>query len=341
MRAVPTLKPPYVFLDTRPGDAPARLYRDPVRIVDAERVVDVGPALATIRVGVATGLHAAGWLSYEAGAALVARTPEVAGTTPLLWFGLFDGHETLSDNEVADLLPDPAGAWAGSPQPDVSRDDYDAALARVLALIEAGDIYQANLTFAASVAVVGDPLALYARLRRTAQAPYAAMIDTGETRLLSLSPELFFALEGDALTCRPMKGTAKRGEHAGGGSRCRADAGERRQAAGGNLMIVDLMRNDLARVAVAGSVAVPDLFAIETYPSIHQMTSTVIATLDRGRDAINVIEALFPCGSITGAPKQRAMEVIAEVEGRARGAYTGAIAGSMPTEPGSTSRSAR
>ena len=325
MRALPSLPPPYVLLDTRPGDAPARLYRDPVRVVVAEQVADVGPALTAIRAGVAEGLQAAGWLSYEAGAALVARTPEVAGTTPLLWFGLFESHDMLSNEEVTDLLPDPAGSWAGPPQPGVSRDDYDAALARVLALIEAGDVYQANLTFAAKVGVVGDPLALYARLRRTALAPYAALVDTGETTLLSLSPELFFALEDDALTCSPMKGTAKRGDTVEADRvAAQALASDAKQRAE-NLMIVDLMRNDLARVAVAGSVAVPELFSVETYPSIHQMTSTVTATLSAGRDAVDVIEALFPCGSITGAPKQRAMEVIAGVEARARGAYTGAI----------------
>ncbi|RZL96895.1 MAG: hypothetical protein EOP68_26455, partial [Sphingomonas sp.] len=163
-----------------------------------------------------------------------------------------------------------------------------------------------------------------ARLRAQSQAGYGALIDTGERRFLSLSPELFFALEDGALTCRPMKGTARRGATPDAdralATALASDAKQRAE----NLMIVDLMRNDLS--SIANHVAVPELFAIESYPTVHQMTSTITATLDQGRDAIDVIAALFPCGSITGAPKQRAMEVVAEVErARPRGLYTGSI----------------
>ncbi len=312
---------PFVLLD---GAEPRRLYRNPVRVVVATTVDAVRPALATIRAAVADGLQAAGYLAYEAGAALVQKAP-ANDAAPLLWFGLFDGHETLADDQVAALLPDPAGAWARAPVPRIVQDDYDAALATVLDYIRAGDIYQANLTFRTDIAFLGDPLALYARLRRVAGAGYGAVIDTGDATLLSLSPELFFALDRDALICRPMKGTATRAAAVTDDrdivTALAADPKQRAE----NLMIVDLMRNDMARVAVAGSVAVPDLFTVETYPTIHQMTSTVTATLAPGRDAIDVIEALFPCGSITGAPKQRAMAIVAEVEPDPRGAYTGAI----------------
>ena len=316
---------PFVLLDDARDDGTARLYRDPVRIVTAATVDAVRPALEDIRAAIAQGFEAAGFLAYEAGAAFVARAPGIAATQPLLWFGLFADHQPLSQEAVAALLPDPAGGWVGTPEPGVTRDDYDAALARVLDLIRAGDIYQANLTFAARVPFAGDPLAIYARLRREAAAGYGAVVDTGDLTLLSLSPELFFALDGETLTCRPMKGTARRGATAAADRACvdtlAADAKQRAE----NLMIVDLMRNDLSRVAVAGSVTVPDLFTVETYPTIHQMTSTVTATLAGGNDAIDVIAALFPCGSITGAPKQRAMAVIAEIEAHERGAYTGSI----------------
>ena len=316
---------PFVLLDdARDGGAPARLYRDPVRIVRADTLAEVGPALDALRAARAEGRHAAGYLTYEAGAALAQKPMEVAAAAPVLWFGLFAGYETIAAHDVAGLLPDPAGAWTGAPSPLIDRDTYDASLTRVLDLIAAGDIYQANLTFAATVPFVGDPLALYARLRRQAKAGYGALIDTGETRFLSLSPELFFALDGDTLTCRPMKGTAPRGETPDT-DRALAEtlAADPKQRAE-NLMIVDLMRNDLSRVAT--QVAVPDLFTVETYPTVHQMTSTVTATLKPTCDAVDVLTALFPCGSITGAPKQRAMEVIAEVEhARTRGIYTGAI----------------
>ncbi|WP_445190947.1 aminodeoxychorismate synthase component I [Sphingomonas sp. Tas61C01] len=317
--------PPFVLLDdARDGGAPARLYRDPRRIVTAVTASEVRGALAEIRAAVGEGLQAAGYLAYEAGAALVARAPSVADA-PLLWFGLFDGHESLSAAAIDALLPDPAGAWAGAPVPTITQADYDAAMARVLGYIGAGDIYQANLTFRAEVPFLGDPLALYARLRRNARAGHGGVVATGSTTLLSLSPELFFTAEGDALTCRPMKGTATRAAiPADDRARAAALAADTKQRAE-NLMIVDLMRNDLSRVAVPGSVAVPALFTVETYPTIHQMTSTVTATLAPSKDAIDVVEALFPCGSITGAPKQRAMEIVAELEPGPRGPYTGAI----------------
>ncbi len=321
------LTAPFVLLDdARPGGAGARLYADPVEIVTAERLEDVAPALERLRAAGRRGLHAAGYLTYEAGAALMPRAPAMtAADGPLLWFGLFRDVRTLDAAEVAALLPDPAGAWASAPVPRIDRAGYDAALASVLDLIRAGDIYQANLTVRADVATAGDPLALYARLRRASAAGYGALVATDTRHLLSLSPELFFTLEGDALTCRPMKGTATRGDTADEDARRIAALGADAKQRAENLMIVDLMRNDLSRVAAPGSVAVPALFTVETYPTVHQMTSTVTARLAAGRDAVDVLAALFPCGSITGAPKLRSLEVIGAVECEARGIYTGAI----------------
>ena len=324
------LRAPFVLLDdARPAGAGVRLYEAPARIVTATTLAEVRPALAALRAGAREGLHAAGWLSYDGGAALVDRAPAMmqsgAAAGPLAWFGLFESYRELAAEEVAGLLPDPAGAWAGAPRPLVTRDAYDGALARVLALIEAGDIYQANLTFAAEVTMLGHPHALYARLRAASAAGYGALIDTGERQILSLSPELFVTLKEGRLTCRPMKGTAPRGQDAAADRALAATLATDAKQRAENLMIVDLMRNDLSRIAAPGSVAVPALFAVETYPTVHQMTSTVTATLAEGHDAIDVVEALFPCGSVTGAPKTRAMQVIGEVEGRARGAYCGAI----------------
>ncbi len=320
--------PLLLFDDARPSDggggAAARLYRAPVRVIEAWTPGEVPGALDAVRAGLAGGLHAAGFLSYEAGAAFEPSAGwSGAMATPLVWFGLFSRYETIAD--VAAVLPDPAGAWIGAAELEVSRDDYDAMLGEVLALIAAGDVYQANLTFRATVRVAGEPRAIYAKLRANAAAGWGALVETGADTLLSLSPELFFRLEGEALTCRPMKGTARREEDAAldaaAATALTADAKQRAE----NLMIVDLMRNDLSRVAVAGSVAVPELFAVESYPTVHQMTSTVTARLAAERDVIDVLAALFPCGSITGAPKVRAIQVIADVERSPRGAYTGAI----------------
>ncbi|PAX07557.1 aminodeoxychorismate synthase component I [Sphingomonas lenta] len=313
---------PFVLLDdARPGGAPARLYRDPVRVVEAREPAEVRPALDTLRAARAQGLHAAGFLAYEAGAAFEPAAPAGAPDGPLLWFGLFERWE-----EGPSAMPDPAGAWIGALAPCVDHATYAEAFAQVAELIRAGDLYQANLSFRARAPVQGDPLALYAALRARAGAGWGAVVATGDATYLSFSPELFFRLEGGRLTCRPMKGTARRvAAPAQDRAAAQALAADPKQRAE-NLMIVDLMRNDLSRVAVAGSVAVPELFTVESYPTVHQMVSAVTAELAPDRDALDVIAAAFPCGSITGAPKVGAMQVLAKVErGPPRGLYTGSI----------------
>ncbi|WP_019515435.1 aminodeoxychorismate synthase component I [Sphingomonas sp. Mn802worker] len=315
------IEPPYVLLDdARDGGAAARLYRHPHAVLTAHEAAEIAPLLAAVR---AHDGDAAGFVSYEAAGAFeptmgAARKSDA----PLAWFGLFDGWEPV---DVPALLPDPAGAWIGALRPRVTRAEYDAMFAHVQALIAAGDLYQANLTFRAEVDVIGDPIALYARLRAATCGGWSAIVATGDATFLSFSPELFFALEGDRLTCRPMKGTAPRLPDSQADAAA-ADALVRdpKQRAE-NLMIVDLMRNDLSRVAVAGSVAVPELFALERYPTVHQMTSMVTATKAPRADAVDVLSALFPCGSITGAPKVRAVQALAGIEQDARGLYTGAI----------------
>jgi len=321
---------PFVLLDDARANGAQTLYREPVEIISARAPDEVRPALQRVRGAIAQGKHAAGWIGYEAGHALDPKlSPLARRAAPeepwLLWFGLFETAETLAPDTLEGLLPDPAGAWASDPRPLIDRADYDAALERTKAFIAAGDIYQANLSFRATVALHGHPLAHYARLRAQAGAGWGGIVFDGTHWLLSLSPELFFRIDGARIVTRPMKGTAPRGrtpaEDEAYAQRLAADPKERAE----NLMIVDLLRNDLSRVARPGSVHVPELFAVERYPTIQQMISEVEAELAPGRDAIDVIEALFPCGSITGAPKIRAMEIIDAVEADARGPYTGAI----------------
>lgn len=318
--------PPFVLLDdARPGGAAARLYAKPVEIVEASGEGEIGPALDRLKAAKDRGLHAAGFLTYEASEELEPSAwPRAAGgEVPRLWFGLFDSYEEIAD--VPALLPDPAGAWAGAPQPWITREQYGVQFAAVEELIAAGDIYQANLTFRAWVRRAGGAGALYALLRGRAAAGYGALVATGEQVLLSFSPELFFGVESGTLTARPMKGTAIRGSTpAEDETLAEALASDPKQRAE-NLMIVDLMRNDLSRVARAGSVTVPQLFHVERYPTVHQMVSTVTADLAEGLDAIDALKALFPCGSVTGAPKVRAMQIIGEIEGAARNIYTGSI----------------
>ncbi|MET4896828.1 aminodeoxychorismate synthase component I [Sphingomonadaceae bacterium jetA1] len=314
---------PFVLLDdARDGGAAARLYTAPVGIVTAHHPDAVAPALDRLRRARLDGLHAAGTIAYEAGAAFEPGVPFPATAGPLLWFGLFAGYRTIT---VEDMLPDPAGAWIGDLAPELTEERHAAQFAAVQALIHAGDLYQVNLSFRATAPVAGDPLALYAGLRARSRAGWGAVVATGSDMILSLSPEMFFALDDGRLTARPMKGTARRRPEPEADARAaRALRDDPKQRAE-NLMIVDLMRNDLSRVARPGSVAVPDLFAVEPYPTVHQMVSTVTADLAERRDAIDVLAALFPCGSITGAPKIRAMQAIAAIEDSPRGLYTGAI----------------
>jgi len=321
-----SLDRPFVLLDDAraEGAAPARLYRDPVATLVAHEPQQVLDALETLR---GKSQHVAGFLSYEAGHVLEPRLHALGnpGPLPLLWFGIFDGYEEIPAEDVAAVLPDPCSGWLGSPAPQIDRAEYAAAFSSVADYIAAGDIYQVNLSFRAEVATQGHPLALYAGLRARALAGYGGVVWTGEDWLLSLSPELFFALQDGKVTTKPMKGTAARAAaHAEDRIAINRLANDPKQRAE-NLMIVDLLRNDLSRVAMSGSVKVPQLFSVETYPTIHTMTSTVTARLEPGRTAIDLIKAIFPCGSITGAPKIRAMEIIDEVEPSPRGAYTGSI----------------
>jgi para-aminobenzoate synthetase / 4-amino-4-deoxychorismate lyase len=319
---------PFILLDDARvhGASLARLYTDPTTVITATAPHEVAAALAAVAAACAAGLHVAGYLAYEAGHALETRLAPLAKPPPLplVWFGVFEGYEAIAPEDVLARLPSAAGAYASAPAPLRNRVYYDAAFARIQAYIGAGDIYQVNLTCPFSVKTAGHPLALYAGLRARAKAGYGGVIWTGAHWLLSFSPELFFALREGRVTTRPMKGTAARGPGIDDAASLAALQSDPKQRAE-NLMIVDLLRNDLSRVAQAGSVKTPTLFAVETYPTVHQMTSTITATLNKDLGAVDVIKAIFPCGSITGAPKIRAMEVISEIEPQPRGAYTGSI----------------
>jgi len=322
---IPTDRP-YVLLDDARihGASPARLYIDPVEILTAHNFDEVDVLLNALRDAQRDGLQAAGFFGYECGQHfLPSLGQERSG--PLAWFGLFRDYTVISADVLPSRLPDPAGAWLSQLRPNISRADYGRAFAAVQDYIHAGDIYQANLTFPLSADYAGDPLALYAALRSRAKAGYGGVIYTGEAHHLSFSPELFFALKDQRVTTKPMKGTAQRQADPQRDSEVaeilRTDPKQRAE----NLMIVDLLRNDLSRVCVAGTVAVPELFHIESYPTVHQMTSTVTGLLNDDVDAVDVVKALFPCGSITGAPKIRAMQVVEEVEAAPRGIYCGSI----------------
>jgi len=320
----------FVLLDNSSGSGPpSRLFTKPKAVVSASEPGEVADALRRIKEAAGSGLHAAGFLSYELGYAmeprLAARMP-AQRRVPLLWFGLFDPPQELSEAEVeAFLAKETVGGALGPATPDWSAADYRQRFAQAQAMIEAGDIYQLNLTFKVRFPVHGSPLGLYRDLRRRQPVAHGAVVDTGRFTVLSLSPELFFAKDGRRLTVRPMKGTAARGATPEADALAKAELADDPKQRAENLMIVDLMRNDLGRLAETGSVNVSDLFTVETYKSVHQMTSGIEARLRQGVGLGQLLPALFPPGSVTGAPKIRAMELITDLEKEARGVYCGAI----------------
>ena len=322
-----------LFDDARADGASPRLYREPRETIVARKLDEVLPALEQLRSGLRGGMHAAGYLAYEAGHAFDPKLRDAArqGEGPLLCFGLFDGYETP---ELASLLPSPEGAYVGRPIPRLSAAEHGAAVERIREHLFAGDFYQANLTFGCDVAVAGDPLALYARLRRSSQAGWGGVLNHDDGVIISLSPEQFFAIRDGMIEARPMKGTAPR-RFDPGADRAEAEelAADEKQRAE-NLMIVDLMRNDLSRVSVAGSVEVPELFAVETYPTLHQLVSRIHSRLRVECDAIDVLRTIFPCGSVTGAPKVAAINALAAIEPEPRGAYTGSMGWIEPNRHG-------
>jgi para-aminobenzoate synthetase/4-amino-4-deoxychorismate lyase len=244
-----------------------------------------------------------------------------AGTLPLLWFGVFGAPVEASDLPGSDWMHEvPPIPW----KPSLVRAAFDSAAVRIRRYLSAGDTYQVNFTFRMrGPAPQAGLLSVFRTMLLAQDAPYAALLDTGRYAILSVSPELFFRMQGARLMCKPMKGTRPRGVTAEDDALAAERLRESQKDRAENVMIVDMVRNDMGRVADPGSVVVQDLYAVETYPTVLQMTSTVCGQTSAG--LTEVFRALFPCASVTGAPKRRTMEIIAELEDSPRGIYTGAI----------------
>jgi para-aminobenzoate synthetase/4-amino-4-deoxychorismate lyase len=265
-------------------------------------------------------LHAAGFVSYEAAPAFdrALRVREAQGF-PLLWFGLFPTVRKISLAAQDGTRVEPRAPW----QPSVTAEEYAAVIGRLRRAIAAGETYQVNYTFRLRQPDCGDPWTLFERLVAAQPPPYAAYVETAEFAFCSASPELFFELEGRRIASRPMKGTIARGRwYEEDLARARELAASEKDRAE-NAMIVDMLRNDLGRIARPGSVQVGDLFRVERYPTLWQMTSRVSAETAAG--LAEIFAALFPCASITGAPKANTMRIIAEQETGPRRIYTGSI----------------
>ncbi len=310
-----------VFDFAAAGAACTRLeFVDSVAVLRADTIDAVEGVLRAAQQYADAGAWVAGFVGYEAAPAFDAALCVRAGaTTPLAWFAVFDRSR-------------PAGDAAGHTLPaeldlhvDAGFEDYAARFARIHDAIARGEIYQANCTVRLRGPCDADGAALYDRLRAAQPAGYCAYLDFGQQQLLSLSPELFFRREGGTLTTQPMKGTRPRGRHAAEDEALARELHASAKDRAENLMIVDLLRNDLSRLARRGSVAVPQRYALQRLPTVWQMTSTVSAEIDPGCGLFEIFRALFPCGSVTGAPKVKAMQWIAQLETSARGPYCGAI----------------
>jgi para-aminobenzoate synthetase / 4-amino-4-deoxychorismate lyase len=301
----------------------------PVGVMEATRADEVAGTIAAAASAAARGMWVAGYVAYEAAPgldptlAVQARGPDdPLAALPLAWFAMFERRE---DTALPEPQRDPEPSADGSWRPSVDRAGFDRSIATIRERIAAGDTYQVNHTLRLRSTVGGDERGLYRDLCYAQRGAYAAYLNLGRFRVLSASPELFFELSDRQLVTRPMKGTAPRGrwpsEDETIAARLRGSVKDRAE----NAMIVDLLRNDIGRVAEPGSVAWSDVFDLERFETVWQLTSTVSATVAAGTGLLEVFRALFPSGSVTGAPKVRTMEVIAQLEDSPRGVYCGAV----------------
>lgn len=302
-------------------------FEHPTEIVETHTLEEVVPCLRRVESATAQDLYAAGFISYEAAPAFdPAYRTGPPSALPLLWFGFYEKSSPCDIHSFATGLNDPISeedvpllSWKS----DTTLAEYHDHIQRIKNYIARGDTYQVNYTFRRLAYDHKDPLTLFKFLCRAQDSDYQAYIDIGSHAVCSASPELFFSLNGNEIQCRPMKGTAARGlTWAGDEQQARLlKQSEKNRAE--NIMIVDMIRNDLGRIADYDSIHVKDLFNLQRYETLWQMTSTITARTQA--DIADIFKALFPCASVTGAPKIRTMEIIAELENRPRGIYTGCM----------------
>lgn len=342
-----------VLLETsrRVPGARSYLFTNPIAILEPSDAAGLKQALARIDRETARGRWAAGYLAYEAGYALEPRLAPLLGNDQspagrLAWIGIFDAvkvfeHTALGEPEseqAAQVMPKPAAGPITHAAPALSEapESYARKVKQVHAWIAAGDTYQANLTVEATwqaSSPADGGRAIYEAAMAAQPVEYGAWLRLGNgEEILSASPELFFAREGSAVRTRPMKGTAARGRWAEEDARNALWLAQDEKNRAENVMIVDLLRSDLGRICEMGSVHVERLFAVERFPTLLQMTSQVTGTLRAGLGSAEIFKALFPSGSIVGAPKIRTMELLHDLEQRRRGVYTGAIGFQGPAD---------
>ncbi len=302
------------------------LFEQPSEIIVARSAEEFEPALVAAQAAHEAGKWLAGYFSYEAGYLLEPKlVPLLPGSrrAPLVRLGVFDAPSDRAPPQPGQPATngpifEAKAAW--------SFEAYEKRFSRLHRHIREGDCYQGNLTFPIDAHWTGEPLAAFNALTRRQPVRYGALIDFGEPVVLSRSPELFFAVDGEGwIETHPMKGTAPRGATPAEDDALKTFLRNDEKNQAENRMIVDLLRNDISLISEVGTLDVPELFRIESYPTVHQMVSRVRAKLLPGLSIRRIFAALFPCGSITGAPKIRAMEILHDLEGTPRDVYCGAI----------------
>ncbi len=327
---------PFVFLETSkviPGESSSYLFSRPFSVITAYPGDDTGPVFEKIGQALSKGFWVSGWIGYEWGYCLEPKLNHLllrkAPKGPLLWLGIFKSprvwrHSVTDSPKILDDVPD-ISSDIGPIKLDVPRDLYMEAVKKIHEYISQGDTYQVNYTVRGRFTFTGNPVDMFLALRANQAVPYGALIFDSQKWIISMSPELFFKIDKGIIESRPMKGTMARGrtleEDMVSASWLFNDVKNRAE----NVMIVDLIRNDIGRISKTGSVCVPNLFLVERYETLLQMTSTIRGSLIEPENWSGIFHALFPCGSVTGAPKIRTMEIIAELESSPRSVYTGAI----------------
>jgi para-aminobenzoate synthetase/4-amino-4-deoxychorismate lyase len=318
------------FDDLRPGSERSFALVGPVGVLEARRPDEVAATIEAAEASAGRGLWVGGFVAYEAAAGLDpdltvrARTPQDPfADLPLAWFALFERMEPVAALEPPRAEPPEhrGSAW----QPSSTRASYDAAIDRIRELIAAGETYQVNHTVRLRARIEGRERDFYRDLCLAQRGGFGAFLDLGRYRVLSASPELFFRLDDDRITTRPMKGTAPRGRWSEEDEAISASLVSSEKERAENAMIVDLLRSDLGRICRPGSVEVERMFDAERYETVWQLTSTIVGDLDPAVSVLDVFRAVFPSGSVTGAPKVRTTRIIADLEDAPRGPYCGAI----------------
>lgn len=309
----------------------AYIYENPKEIISVNDPNLIYAGLAKIESALSKGCHVAGWISYEAGFCLEKKLRSLLPKTlkvPLIYMGVFENRRTLDTQSANHYWQGEAGKMGfclSNLKLSQSRERYEQAFGKIQEYLKAGDIYQVNYTQKADFDFEGSAKALYATLRNAQAVEFAAFIESEELNILSLSPELFIRKEGEHLVAKPMKGTGKRGRFLSEDQDFSEALYNSEKDRAENLMIVDLLRNDLSKLAKKGSIEVSKLYEIEKYKTLFTMTSTINARVEKELPPTKLLQAIFPCGSVTGAPKIRAQQIINEVETQQRGIYTGAI----------------